>query len=404
MTGVEDIHDVTADMKRATSRLENAEISEVNKQLIKRFILSLRRENLKKITVLNYLNLSTRLCQRLHELGVDTPLNEITQYDFDIFLIYMEDERGLAPSGLKLYKVFYKKFTKTMCQDQPKWVREMKVPRDAGRIQPSDLPAKPEFDIIMDCCHTPRNKAFVALLVDGGFRIGALLSCQVKSVTHGKYGAMIYLNPEGSNKTTKAKGIPLTWSTGYLNQWLAVHPYTDNPEAPLFTSTRLTSATQTYEAWAYVAAYNMVKRLQKTTGINKRLFPHLFRHKAITDRILDGLTEQQIKHWAGWTPESGQLTRYGNWTDQEMTDSIYEHYGLKKEDTRQVTLKQCPRCHNVLKADDRFCSQCSLVLDSKAFEVIQEQKNNMLQLLSVAMRDPDFQKRLIEISENKEGK
>jgi hypothetical protein len=60
------------------------------------------------------------------------------------------------------------------------------------------------------------------------------MSCRVKNVDFNQYGAMIYLSKTGVNKTTQAKGLPLTWSAGYLNQWLAVHPFHEDPEVPLW--------------------------------------------------------------------------------------------------------------------------------------------------------------------------
>jgi integrase/recombinase XerD len=76
-------------------------------------------------------------------------------------------------------------------------------------------------------------------MANGGFRIGGLLSCQIKSVKFEKYGAITFFNPEGTNKTTGAMGTS-DLVNGYLNQWLALHPYRDNPNAPFFCGTVLT--------------------------------------------------------------------------------------------------------------------------------------------------------------------
>jgi Site-specific recombinase XerC len=400
MVELEDIHGTSHDLKRAYARLDNSEISEENKQLLKRFLISLRRENLRKTTLVNNLNLGTRLCQRLIELGIDKPITELTQDDFDTFLIYMEDEHGIKKGGIKVYIIFLKKFLKWALDEPPKWIRELKVPHLEHRIQPADLPDKGEFDIILNTLTHPRDKALIALLADGGFRIGGLLSCNIRSVEFGKYGAVIYLNPEGTNKTTGAKGIPLTWSTGYLNQWLAVHPYKDDPEAPLFVELFFHQKVGKYEAWSYNAAYNMLRRLNEKTGIKKHLHPHLFRHKAVTDWTLDGLTEQQICHRAGWTPASKQMINvYGNFTDAEMNDRVWEHYGLKTEDKRQVTLKKCPRCGNVLRQDDRFCSQCSLVLDHAAS--LEMEKETTTAAKAIELLSNTNPQKLLEIMQEK---
>jgi hypothetical protein len=62
------------------------------------------------------------------DLGIDKPLTELTQDDFDIFLIYMEDERNIKKGGIKVYIVFLKKFSKWALEDTPKWIRELKSP------------------------------------------------------------------------------------------------------------------------------------------------------------------------------------------------------------------------------------------------------------------------------------
>lgn len=49
---------------------------------------------------------------------------------------------------------------------------------------------------------------------------------------------------------------------------------------------------------------------------------------------------------------------------------VRENYGLKQENVRHVTLKNCPRCNNILRPTDKFCSQCSLVLDQQSLDEI----------------------------------
>jgi hypothetical protein len=110
---------------------------------------------------------------------------------------------------------------------------------------------------------------------------------------------------------------------------------------------------------------------------------------AITNWILDCLNEQEIKHRAGWSRGSTQMFKiYANFTDKEINDSIFEKYGLKTEDKRHVTLKKCPVCNNVLKPDDKFCSQCSLVLDQTTALKLEKNKEKLdLSFLEVSSVD-----------------
>jgi hypothetical protein len=92
----------------------------------------------------------------------------------------------------------------------------------------------------------------------------------------------------------------------------------------------------------------------------------------------------------GWSRGSTQMFKiYANFTDHEINNSIFGKYGLKTEDKRHVTLKKCPRCNNVLKPDDKFCSQCSLVLDQATSLKLEKDKEKLdLSFLEVSSIDP----------------
>lgn len=66
-------------------------------------------------------------------------------------------------------------------------------------------------------------------------RIGVLASCRIKNVVSNEYGCMIYISETSrSKKIATSKGLLLTWSSGYLQQWLAIHPLREEPDAPLW--------------------------------------------------------------------------------------------------------------------------------------------------------------------------
>ena len=134
----------------------------------------------------------------------------------------------------------------------------------------------------------------------------------------------------------------------------------------------------------------MIKTTAEKVGIKKNVYPHLLRHTAIINWILDGLNEQEIKHMAGWSRSSTQMFKiYANFTDHEINNSIFEKYGLKTEDKRHVILKKCPRCNNVLKPGDKFCSQCALVLDQATAQKLEKDKEKLdFSFLEVSSVDP----------------
>lgn len=381
---VDDIHSTDTGFTGAMERLKKSGIGQENITIIEKFVIACRREELAKNTIIWYINYSTRLAQRLHDMGYDKTIDKLDQDDFDRLLFYLEEDRGLSPSSLRNYRKLVKKFYGWVYSGEPpRWIKDIKLKTIDTPVQPSDLLTQAEFDRLMEACRHPRDKALISVLADSGMRVGALASCRVKHVEFNQYGAILYISPTSqSKKNTPAKGIPLTWSTGYLNQWLGVHPLKEDPEAPLWVTRDKNTEPLSYKSFRIT-----IKKIAERAGIKKRVNPHSFRHLAITHWILDGYNEQEIKHRAGWSKGSTQMFKiYANFTDQEINDRIFEKCGLKTEDKRHVTLKKCPRCSNVLRPADKFCSQCSLVLDRQALDEIKTYEDRLPEILQLVMR------------------
>lgn len=350
-----------------------------NGQLIEKFLLKLRREELAIGTILSHVDTSTRFAQELYEIGYTESILDIDQDTFDMFLLSLDD-KDIAQGTVQNYKKTLRKFFNVMSEEPPAWIMKLKLRNVESPVQPSDIITKEELDIVMATCKNSRDRAIIAVLADGGLRVGALTSCRIKNVEFGKYGATIYLSKTSkSNKTTPAKGIPLTWSTGYLTRWLADHPLKDDPDAPLWVNLQ----ENTNPMW-YRAVRENLKNIAERAGIKKRLNPHSLRHFAVTNWLLDGCTEQEIKHRAGWTRGSSRMFDvYANFTDKEINDGIYEKYGLKVENKRETFLTVCPRCNNALRPGDKFCSVCALCLDRNALSSIEAGENITMEVRSI---------------------
>jgi integrase len=393
---VDDVYSHNTGFLMAKERLRNSEISQENKKLLEYFIMKCQIEGLAMGTLVGYLNYITRMAQRFQELGINKKMDTITEDDFNFLLVSLQNDRGLQPASIRNYRKVTKKFFGVITAGEPpKWVQRLKLKTLDTPIQPSDLLTQAEFDRLMEACRHPRDRALISVLADSGMRVGALASCRIKHVEFNQYGAIIYLSKTGqSNKTTPAKGIPLTWSTGYLNQWISVHPLREDPEAPLWIT-----RDKKQEPLSYQSILRTVKNIGKFAGIKKRVHPHGFRHMAVTHWILDGYNEQEIKHRAGWSKGSTRMFKiYGNFTDQEINDRIYEKCGLKTEDKRHVTLKKCPRCSNVLRYTDKFCSQCSLVLDRQSLDEIKQYENRLPEILQLVMKSEEARKLLTKMN------
>jgi integrase/recombinase XerD len=149
----------------------------------------------------------------------------------------------------------------------------------------------------------------------------------------------------------------------------------------------------------YNRILNILKGIAKEAKITKNIHPHTFRHKAITKWILDGLSEQEIKHRAGRSKGSGQMFKiYGNFTDDEINKSILEHYGLAAEE-KKIALETCPRCRVTLPPDAKFCPQCSLVLDHKTLVDLKKYDDKMAELMERLLKSEEARKIIEKMNE-----
>jgi integrase/recombinase XerD len=221
-------------------------------------------------------------------------LDTITEMDFDDLIDHLK-EKGMVDYN---YRKITKKFFRWLKDDDvPKWVKE-------------------ELDKLLNACTHPRDKALIAVAFDSMMRIGALGTLKVKSPVHNEFGAVLYMSGTSKNlKTTTPRPVPLTWSTGFLNQWLSIHPCKDDPEAPLWVNIR---GRDRNKAMSYNTLRKTLKSITERAGVKKRIFFHLFRHMKVTDMLLKGFPTQQIEYQAGWDPGSRRMLRYTE-TSQERT-------------------------------------------------------------------------------------
>lgn len=107
---VDDIHCMDTGFKRAVENLNKADISQNNKENLKKFVTGCRHEGLKKSTITFHINYGKRMIEDLKRIGVEKDLHEIDQYDFDQLLIYLEDEKKLKKVPLEIIKNLLRSF------------------------------------------------------------------------------------------------------------------------------------------------------------------------------------------------------------------------------------------------------------------------------------------------------
>ncbi len=103
-------------------------------------------------------------------------MDKLDPNTFDKLLIYFEDERKLSSGTIQNYKKLIKKFFRwSTGGNPPKWIMDLKLKIIESPVQPSDILTKDEFTRLLEGCRHPRDKAIIAVLADGGMRVGAVI-------------------------------------------------------------------------------------------------------------------------------------------------------------------------------------------------------------------------------------
>jgi integrase/recombinase XerD len=391
MTGhdVNDIHGFKIGFQQAMKRLEAAPISDHNKDLTKRFVALCMKENITQCTYTNYLNILVRIAKRLNK-----DLDALTESDLDLLLLSLESE-GYKPGYIYNFKKTLKKLYDWLTDGEiPKFIRDMKLSAIDNQVEPKDLLTDSEAEKLLNSCKNARDRALIAILLDSGLRVGAVGSLLIGNIELGTNSGIIRPNRNSKSNKTFSKPVPITWSCGYIGQWLSVHPAREDTNSPLWINLDWPFG----QAMSYKNIRAMIKTTGERAGIKKKINPHIFKHRAVSKWILERFSDQEIKHRATWSLDSRMMKVYGHFTSEDINSNILEHYGIKQSQITEIKLTNCPRCNTTLPPGARFCPQCSLVLDAKAAKEIQNYEKQIPQLIELLLKNDEAKKLLAGIT------
>lgn len=223
---------------------------------------------------------------------------------------------------------------------------------DRKRKLPEDILSENEVKRIIKAAMHPRDSALIATLYETGCRRNELLHLQIKDFTHDKYGGLINIPIEGK---TGRRTNRVVYCVSFLNTWLDAHPHKDDREAYLFCSLR-----RPFGILSDTGLAEQIFTLAKRAGIKKNVTPHLFRHSRAT-HLAKLLTEQQMKTYLGWTPESSMASVYVHLSSKDLDNSLLKYYGVEIDDeekTDEFAVRQCVYCKEQIPSDKDICPRC----------------------------------------------
>lgn len=372
-----EIHDFERRLHNAEVLLEKCGISDVNKELIRRFVEFKTAANVKKPRLVKYIGTLRIIAERYLE---DRDFTDLGRDDL-VTIVAKIERSGLSAWSKHDYKKVLKTFYRWL--GRPALLDWLKVQCPKTDIQPEELLAIEEVMLMIEMAKNDRDRALIAALYEGGFRIGEIGGLVIKNVNFDRYGALV--NVSGK---TGSRPVRLIFAVPYLAHWIEAHPFGSDRSAPLWVNFQELPGKVALD---YEGFHRILKRTAERAGITKRVNPHFWRHSRSTFLACQ-LNDQGMKQYLGWSPGSKMHERYVHLSGRELDPVLLQMYGLQPEEDREERLKTvpCPHCRALNTTGARVCQNCRMPLTVD--EVLSREKEVMqlaAQIVDLTAKHPE---------------
>lgn len=390
-----DIHQFTRQYEYAQRHLQTSSVGARNKELILGFRdACLLRQVCGKVRLTRAFYALTQCA-----LVLAKDADQVTRQDVERLLTVLM-EKGLTPNTLSTYKAILKRFLTYVSSPDAfphappppavAWLRTHVRKSEQRRLQRNDLLTPDDVQQLVSIARNPRDRALISILWETGGRISEIGNLQVKHATKNQHGYILDL--EG--KTGRRSPLIVS-SAPYLSQWLANHPFRDNPESPLWIHNRYNNQPR---PMCYSTIRTVLNRYFTRASIKKKCNPHLFRHSRSTFLLSQGImNESQAKSYFGWTPDSDMIGTYSHLIDQDANNAILRenNFAIERERYDELRPSRCHVCNELNQPGNDYCTKCSAVLNlKKAYE--HQQVHNLQEGLSMAIFQLLVEKGLVD--------
>ena len=343
------LYDFDYELENVKYRIEGLEEDE-NIELILKFIKKLFAEGLSKPRIVKYANHLKVLSEKMGKNFM-----EVNKEDIITFLSDLERSK-YSTYTKKDYKVVLKRFFHFL--EKGELVKDVKTTIKENRKKlPEEILTQAEVKKMIEAADHPRNRVIIAVLYEGGLRIGELASLKIKNIAFDEYGAVLKVRGKTGERMVRVVG-----SASLISQWLQMHPRRDDKEAPLWVNL---SSNYKKEGITYQGIRQNLKRIAEKAGVKKNITPHIFRHSRAT-HLARHLTEAEMNVYFGWVQGSDMPATYVHLSGRDVDDKILQVEGVKtKEQQKDDELKpiECPRCQYINSSVSRYCGRCGTILD-----------------------------------------
>ena len=230
-------------------------------------------------------------------------------------------------------------------------------------MKPDNMITEEEVEKLVNVLKNARDRALIYALYDSGCRIGELLTLRNKHIKFDEYGAMLSFTGKTGYREVRVIGN----SISYLREWQNLHPFRNEGNAWFFFGIESENKGKKLE---HANVYKFLRKGLKEANIERRIYPHLFRHTRATI-LASRVTEAPLEAQMGWVHGSRMTQTYVHLSGRDQDNAILKAYGIAVKEERTIESQRpslCPRCKEPNDPKARFCWKCGMILDKTLTE------------------------------------
>ena len=221
---------------------------------------------------------------------INRPFEQVTTNDIRIYLYETQKRTGISNRTLDGKRLVINTFM-DWC-----W-KEGYIPNNpCASIKPIKFEEKPreplsnmELEIVRDACENYRDKAIIELFYSTGCRLSEMVNLKISDIDFAS--KEVHLFGKGSKHRTSYLNAKAEYM---LKKYFELERSKESISDSVFVIFR-----KPYNGMHKGAIYARVKAIQKRSGIERSLFPHLLRHTMATDALNRGMNVAEVKEILG---------------------------------------------------------------------------------------------------------
>lgn len=288
-------------------------------------------------------------------------------------------------------------------RDYPTWLR-IRLERWAPTSGAADMLTRDEVAQLAEHALNFRDKAWIWTLFNSGCRPGEIYQLRVGDVVHHDEG-YIELKVRREKGSAPEPAPVYEDAVPALLAWLAAHPRSGEPDAPLWVDM---GGARTGRVATYRAMYKALETSARRAGITKPVTAYALRRSRLTMLAKDpAISTSILERVAGWVPGSRVARHYVHLSGKDVISALNARYGVEPLDSTQTreperTPSKCGRCKVVNPAGAAYCMTCGGPLSLPAVRQIEEARTAEARLAEL-LRDPEAVEFLARLLADREG-